>query len=147
MIHKNKDIDQLNSFLRGELSAVETYMQCIESVSDQAVVTQLQLLRSSHRRRADILALRIRELGGTPSTTSGIWGGFAKLIEGSAGVIGEKAAIAALEEGEDHGLADYERDKEKLSPVQQRFIEVEVLPEQARSHDILSNIERSFPAE
>ena len=45
--------------------------------------------------------------GGTPAEGSGAWGTFAKVVEGGAKVFGEKAAVAALEEGEDHGLADY----------------------------------------
>ncbi len=144
MKQPNQDVEQLNSFLRGELSAVETYAKCIEKVTDPAISGQLKLLQRSHQRRADVLALRVTELGGTPSNSSGVWGEIAKLVQTSAGAFGEKAAISVLEEGEDHGLADYERDKVNLSLMQQRFIEVEILPEQARSHDILRGIERAL---
>lgn len=142
--HTSNDINQLNSFLRGELAAVETYEQCIAKVDDGAVISQLRLLQTSHRRRTALLTTRIRELGGEAVISSGVWGEFAKLVEKSAGAFGARSALSTLEQGEDHGLNDYKHHLTKLSPLQQRFIEVEVLPEQLRSHDILVGIERAF---
>lgn len=136
-----QDIDQLNSFLRGELSAVETYQQCIDKISDGNIVAQLRSLQDSHRRRAELLTDRVRMLGGKPAQGSGVWGSFAKVAEGSAKLFGESAAVSALEEGEDHGRDDYRRDVEKLSPTERHFIEAEILPEQQRTHDALSRIE------
>ena len=136
-----KDIDQLNSFLRGELSAVETYQQCIDKMSDRNIVAQLRSLQESHRRRAELLTDRVRMLGGKPAQGSGVWGSFAKVAEGSAKLFGESAAVSALEEGEDHGRDDYRRDVEKLSPTERNFIESEILPEQQRTHDALTRIE------
>ena len=136
-----QDIHQLNSFLRGELSAVETYQQCIDKMSDGNVVSQLRSLQESHRRRADLLTERVRILGGKPAQGSGVWGSFAKVAEGGAKLFGESAAVSALEEGEDHGRDDYRRDVNKLSPSERNFIEAEILPEQKRTHDALSRIE------
>ena len=136
-----KDIDQLNSFLRGELSAVETYQQCIDKMSDRNIVAQLRSLQQSHQRRAELLTDRVRMLGGKPAQGSGVWGSFAKVAEGSAKLFGESAAVSALEEGEDHGRDDYRRDVEKLSPTERNFIESEILPEQQRTHDALTRIE------
>jgi hypothetical protein len=142
-VENAQDIAQLNSFLRGEISAVETYDQCIEKVTTDFVVKQLRALRASHIRRAQMLTARIRTLGGEPAAGSGMWGGVAKLLEGGAKLFGERAALSALEEGEDHGLADYRRDVQKLSPVQRQFVAVEVIPEQERTHNILRRIEQS----
>jgi uncharacterized protein (TIGR02284 family) len=139
-----QDIDQLNSFLRGELSAVETYQQCIDKMGNASIVSQLRVLQESHRRRADMLSQRIGMLGGKPADSSGVWGSFAKLVEGSAKVFGEAAAVSALEEGEDHGHDDYKRDLDKLSPEQRRFVESQILPEQQRTHDELSRIESTI---
>lgn len=136
-----QDINQLNSFLRGELSAVETYEQCIEKMTDSSIVAQLRSLQESHRRRAELLSDRVRLLGGKPAQGSGVWGSFAKLAEGSAKIFGESAAVSALEEGEDHGRDDYRRDVDKLSPAERHFIVNEILPEQQRTHDALSRIE------
>ena len=138
------DVDHLNSFLRGELAAVETYEQCIAQVNDGVVISQLRALQESHRRRSVLLTTRVRELDGVPANSSGVWGEFTKLIEKGALALGAKSALTTLEQGEDHGLADDRRALTKLSPPQLRFIEVEVLPEQLRSHDILRGIERAF---
>src|SRR5687767_14489953 len=102
-----KICDTLNSFLRGELSAVETYRQAMEKVTDASLRPQLEQNSQSHQDRAAKLRNRIAQLGGKPADSSGTWGGFAKLVEGSAKAFGVKAALAALEEGEDHGLRMY----------------------------------------
>ena len=110
-------------------------------MTDSNVVAQLRALQESHRRRAELLTDRVRLLGGKPAQGSGVWGSFAKLAEGSAKIFGESAAVAALEEGEDHGRDDYQRDVDKLSPAERHFIVNEILPEQQRTHDALSRIE------
>jgi uncharacterized protein (TIGR02284 family) len=136
------DINQLNSFLRGELSAVETYQQCIDRVDDTTLVVRLRALQDSHRARVQRLQGEIRALGGQPAERSGLWGSFAKLVEGSAKVFGKAAALSALEEGEDHGLADYKRDLHDLSAETRAFITAQLLPEQQRTHDALSQLQK-----
>lgn len=136
-----QDIRQLNSFLRGELSAVETYQQCIEKMEDRAFAAELGSLQDSHRRRAELIRARVRQLGGEPADGSGVWGSFARLAEGTAKIFGASAAVSALEEGEDHGRDDYQRDVHNLSPAERRFVEMEIIPEQQRTHDALSRIE------
>jgi len=138
---KKADIDQLNSFLRGELSAVATYKQCMEKVEDAALLAQLRHLKASHQDRVATLSVRIRNLGGTPEEESGVWGNFAKALEGGATLFGPKAAISMLEEGEDHGLAAYRRNVNALSPDMQSFVSTVLIPEQKKTHDTLSQIQ------
>ncbi len=142
MIPENnaKDVDQLNRLLRGELSAVETYEQCIEKMEEPALKQQLAVLRSSHVTRATKLKSRIRAMGGEPENTSGAWGTFAKLVEGGAKIFGKKAAISALEQGEDHGKNDY-ASVENLTPEVRHFVQTELMPEQKRTHDALSALQ------
>lgn len=139
-----KDIEQLNSFLRGEISAVETYEQCIDKLDNVALVSQLTTLKASHASRAQQLAAEIRRLGGEPDQGSGVWGGFTKLVEGGAKVFGEKAAVSMLEEGEDHGLNDYQKDLNDVSPEIRNMIATQILPEQQRTHDQLSQLKHSM---
>jgi len=139
-----QDIKQLNSFLRGELSAVETYQQCIEKVENEHVRSQLLGLQESHRTRALLLKERILGLGGQPEESAGIWGSLAKAVEGGAKMFGAAAAVSVLEEGEDHGLDDYRNDVENLSPPERQFVESRLLPEQQKSHDVLSRIDKSL---
>jgi hypothetical protein len=140
---REHDIDQLNSFLRGELSAVETYDQALQKLSTEAAIASpLQSSRTSHQRRVELLRSEIRKMGGEPAESSGAWGSFAKLVEGGAKLFGKKAAIAALEEGEDHGRDDYARDLADLSPTVRTFVQMQLVPEQQRTHDALSRLMR-----
>jgi uncharacterized protein (TIGR02284 family) len=139
----DKNIKHLNSFLRGELSAVQTYDQAIEKLrhDEPRVTEELRACRESHRRRVDELTREVRRLGGEPAADSGIWGSFAKAVEGTAKLFGKKAAISALEEGEDHGRNDYERDVSELDPPCRDFIQQKIMPEQRMTHDCLSRLQ------
>lgn len=139
------DIDQLNSFLRGEISAVETYDQAISKLADEpALAESLRACRASHDRRVTALRGEIQRLGGDPADGSGVWGAFAKAVEGGAKMFGKSAAIAALEEGEDHGRDDYLGDLEKLSPAIRSFVQTQLVPEQKRTHDALSRLKSTL---
>ena len=130
-------VEQLNSFLRGEMSAVETYQLALEKIDQISTVRDELLVNlKSHQDRVMILQEQIRVLGGEPATSSGPWGTFAKIVEKSAKVLGEKAAVAALEEGEDHGLKDYKRDIDDLDA--KRMVADKLLPAQQQTHDRLS---------
>jgi demethoxyubiquinone hydroxylase (CLK1/Coq7/Cat5 family) len=135
-------VDTLNSFLRGEISAVETYRQAIEKMSDKPEASTLNDCLRSHEQRVSLLTNEVRLRGGKPAQGSGPWGAFAKLLEGGAKLFGAKAAIAALEEGEDHGRDDYKRDLPKLEADARTFIELQILPEQLRTHQVMSTLKK-----
>jgi uncharacterized protein (TIGR02284 family) len=137
--HDN-DIKQLNSFLRGELSAVETYAQAIEKVDDPTALAVLRTNLESHDQRANSLRQFIKKLGGQPAEDSGVWGAFAQAVEGGAKMFGVSTAIAALEEGEDHGLADYRRDVPELTLETKRFVADQLLPLQVRTHNEMARL-------
>jgi hypothetical protein len=137
-------IDSFNKLLRGELSAVETYGQALERLRDSAFVAELAECRRSHEERVELLRQQVIRLGGKPSDSSGPWGGFAKLVEGSAKLFGEKSALAALEEGEDHGLRLYRDEIGKLDVVTRDIVERSLLPAQERTHGVLSALKHTF---
>ena len=137
-------VDHLNSFLRGELSAVETYRQALQKLDGFSHRATLEQCARSHEQRVRLLTEEVRRLGGTPSTGSGPWGAFAKLVEGGAQIFGDKAAIAALEEGEDHGKADYRKDLKDLDGEARLFVESRVIPEQIRTHDAMSVLKKAL---
>lgn len=99
---------QLNSLLRGELSAIETYRQALAKVDTYSGAEQLRAIERDHQTAASTLRQHITRYGGDPSDSSGPWGGFAKLVEGAAKLFGDTASLKALKEGEEHGLKDYE---------------------------------------
>ena len=101
-------IEVLDSLLRGELSAVETYGQAIHKFPDSAAHGKLQDIRADHLESVETLREIIADLGGNPSTDSGAWGGFAKSVEGVAAMFGDSLAMSALKQGEEHGIGEYE---------------------------------------
>ncbi|WP_375766808.1 PA2169 family four-helix-bundle protein [Archangium gephyra] len=138
------DVETLNSFLRGEISAVETYRKAIGHVSDDRIRSQLEDCMHDHEQRVEAIRVRVEKLGGKPVEGSGLWGTFAKLVQGGADLLGEKSAIQALEEGEDHGLADYQRDMDKTHGEARRFVRMELLPAQKRTHERMSRIKKTL---
>jgi hypothetical protein len=136
-------IEQLNSFLRGEMSAVETYQMALEKI-DEVSTLRDELLANlkSHQDRVMMLQDAVLACGGTPATSSGPWGMVAKVVEGSARLLGEKAAIVALEEGEAHGLSEYRSDLDALDAQTRELVESELLPAQEHTHERLSALEK-----
>jgi hypothetical protein len=133
----------LDSFRRGELSAVGTYEIAIQRLAASSHLAVLRDALESHRHRAEALRAQIRLGGGTASEGPGLSGAFAKLYEGGMSLFGEKVAIAALESGEDRGLADLRRVLPDLDAVSREFVDREILPEQLRTHRLLSDLRRS----
>lgn len=141
----DKNVEALSSLLRGEMSAVETYDQALEKIDGDAAITQeLKRCRSSHQERVNMLRGEVSRFGGQPPTGSGPWGAFAKLIEGGAKMFGKKAAIAALEEGEDHGLKQYREDLAKLDASVRSNLEARLLSEQEQTHRVMSNLKHTI---
>ena len=136
-------IDQLNSFLRGEMSAVETYRLAIERLGSEGIRPSLETCQRSHEARVATLREMIVRLGGEPAEGSGAWGAFAKSVQAGADVLGKKVAVASLEEGEDHGVADYQRDAKNLDAEARRLVEAELLPAQLQTHRIMRDLKAS----
>lgn len=144
---KKSSVDQLNSFLRGELSAVETYRMALDKLDATSPSrAEIQACMASHHERVTALREAIIQLGGKPSESSGPWGVFAKAVEGTAKVFGDKAAIAALEEGEDHGLRDYkdELDDDDLDIQSRALLTSRLLPAQQSTHDRMSALKKQM---
>jgi len=127
--------DSLNSLLRGELSATETYQQAMAKVGDGCGSAELRQIRDEHRTAANAIRQHIHELGGKPDQDSGAWGAFAKAVEGAAKLMGNTAALKALKEGEEHGVKSYEAvlQDDSVPDVCKEAIRGTLLP-QARAH-------------
>jgi hypothetical protein len=143
-VMSRRSLAQLGSFLRGELSAIGTYQMALSRLAESRYTAALREALASHERRAELLKSHILAGGGMPSESSGIWGAFAKLYEGSMAMFGEKPAINALESGEDHGIADFKRGLDELDPICLDFMEREIMPEQERTHRLMSDLKHSL---
>ncbi len=97
----------LNSLLRGEISATETYQQAMAKVHEEPDADELRQIHREHRAAANGLRQHIHGVGAQPDHGSGIWGTFVKALEGTATLLGNSVALHALKEGEIHGVREY----------------------------------------
>lgn len=137
-------VERLSAFCRGEISAVETYSEALASGVLSRFSERLRQCQSSHQTRVDLLRAQIGMLGGEPPSSSGAWGTFAKVMEKAATVAGEKAALAILEEGEDHGLNLYRTQTSDLDTASNVLVNQRLLPLQLETHRILSDLKHQL---
>lgn len=125
--------DTCNALLRGELSAIETYTQAIEKFGLPTEINLLEAIRADHVANAESLRRYVTDCGEEPAKSSGVWGTFATSIEGLATLLGESATLLALQQGEEHGLRQYENalKDEKLSRDVKKLIREILLPSQS----------------
>jgi bacterioferritin (cytochrome b1) len=135
---------QLNSFLRGEISAAETYKMAIDKAakSDDTAASMglLREIQEEHGRAAQAIRDRIRELGGEPSDSSGAWGAWAKFTQGTANLFGDAASLKALKEGEEHGLKDFEEGVDDVDATSMELIQNQLIPAQQRHIALLDQM-------
>ena len=132
---KEHAIDTLNSLLRGEIAATETYQQALEKLGSDPRAMNLRQIHDDHREAANVLRKHVHSNGGQPDQDSGAWGAFAKLVEGTATVFGSPAAIKALKEGEEHGQSEYEQAVNDVElPTECRTLISSTLLPQTKNH-------------
>jgi hypothetical protein len=137
----------LNELLRGELSAVESYDRALPAVEDKpALRGDLQECRASHELRVERIRRAILDVGGEPVHASGAWGLFAKAVAGGARALGWKTVIMTLEEGEDHGLKEYDDAMPRLDEPVRKLVSTQIYPEQQHTHSVLSALKRGASA-
>jgi uncharacterized protein (TIGR02284 family) len=136
-------VRQLNSLLRGEISAAETYRMAIDKLNnpdhaaDAGLLSQIQ---EEHGRACQSLRDRIRELGGEPSDSSGAWGAWAKLTQGTSNLLGDAAALKSLKEGEEHGLKDYKEALDDIDTSSADLVQNQLIPAQQRHITLLDQL-------
>ena len=137
----NKGIDTLNSLLRGELAATETYQQALAKAGDEPAAVELRRIHVEHREAANTLRQHVHKCGGKPDQGSGAWGAFAKTIEGTAKVFGKTAALKALKEGEELGLSSYDNALQNAElPAECKWLINSQLVPQTKAH--ITTLER-----
>ncbi len=131
----DKGIACLNSLLRGELAATETYQQALDKMKSEPGAAELSRIHVEHREAANTIRQHVHEVGGQPDKGSGAWGTWAKAVEGTAKLFGTTAALKALKEGEEHGIKEYEKAlaDEELPAVCKTLIRTQLLP-QTQAH-------------
>jgi len=137
-------VRQLNSLLRGEISAAETYRMAIDKVADTdasgANAGLLREIQEEHGRAAQEIRDLIQELGGEASDSSGAWGAWAKTVQGTMNLFGDASSLKALKEGEEHGLKDYQESLDGVDPSSKQLINNQLIPAQQRHINLLDQL-------
>ena len=133
-------IRTLIAFLHDELATVASYRRALPGFAEAPDGEELRACLASHERRIATLEQRIRFLGGDPTENDDDAAGTTPApglgVEGDA----SDAAITALEASEDRGLKHYLDDVCKLDRDTRSLVAREILPEQVRTYDSLSDL-------
>lgn len=134
-------IRTLIAFLHDELATVASYRRALPGFAEAPDGDELRACLASHERRIATLEQRIRFLGGDPNEEAD------EEVSGTAGSAGlsaesdpADAAIMALEASEDRGLKHYLDDVCKLDRDTRTLVAREILPEQVRTYDSLTDL-------
>ena len=144
----DQSIEQLNSLLRGEISAVETYRQAIEKIEDEHTSDALALraIAQEHGESSQALRDEVRRLGGEADDSSGPWGAWAKVVQSTAKLFGDASALKSLKEGEEHGLKDYREALDDVDTASRELITDRLMPAQERHIQALDAMLRKIEA-
>lgn len=119
---ENQTIDKLNELLKGEHMAINIYGKTKELQRDAQVVNMLTKFESDHKKHAELLSQRIRELGGHPDDTTGFPGMMADLTAVINSIRGPQQLLKQVYDGEDKGIHAYEERLDQMDPVSQVII-------------------------
>jgi len=138
----SKAVEQLNSLLRGEISAAETYRVAIDKVdgSRPAERDTLGQISREHGEHAQKLRAEIRRLHADPDDSSGAWGAWARSVEAVSTLFGDSSALKALKEGEEHGLREYREALDGLDGSARELVSGTMIPAQVRHIDVLDEM-------
>lgn len=131
-------IEELNAFLSGEISSVETYELALEKMEDADIRQSLLKCQMSHADRVAKLTAEVRSLNGEPAKSAGIWGGFEKLTQGSAST--EQDALALMELAEAERLVQYEAQQAIVCDFVRAVVVDTLLPAQHETHLTVSTL-------
>ncbi len=130
---KSKVVRTLNSLLRSEISATESYSQAIPRVARRASdVELLRAIAKDHGTAVKTIRSEIERHGGKPEETSGVWPALTKRIDGPASVFGDAVALQALKDGEERGLEDYRDALQRINDTTGEFIARSLIPAQEK---------------
>ncbi len=104
---ENTVINELNTVLKGEVMAIESYDKYIHELKDNKVKTAFLEIQGDHKEHANLLENRIKQLGGDPNEKLGIAGVMAN-AKIALKNLGETKTIDLLKwayDGEDKGIA------------------------------------------
>ncbi|MEW5917378.1 MAG: DUF2383 domain-containing protein [Gemmatimonadota bacterium] len=129
-----KTVRTLNSLLRGEISAANTYGLAIPQVtaSRSADAERLRSIAREHDATVKHIREVIVQFGGTPDEATTVWPPFVRSVSGPGHVFVEAAALKALKDGEEQGLEAYHSALDNLNAETVTFVRESVIPARMR---------------
>jgi bacterioferritin len=115
-------IDTLNELLKGEHMAIHIYDKTKSMQADSQVADMLSQFEQDHKRHAEQLTQRIKDLGGYPDARTGISGFMANFTSVINSILGPQQLLKQVYDGEDKGIHAYEDRIDQLDPVSQDTI-------------------------
>jgi bacterioferritin (cytochrome b1) len=73
-------IEELNTYLKGEFMAIDSYQKYIKKLHDPKAKEDMQNILDDHRRHAEMISERIEQLGGKPAKSVGLDGKMGELM-------------------------------------------------------------------
>lgn len=137
----DKEATQLDDLVRGEQAAMKAYDQLLSDTKDEKMKAKLQMIRKDHENAVSKLSKYVAGkkdlLGDTED--AGAWGTFAKTWTKGGQLMGNKTALKALQQGEEHGINEYKEalKDDTLSAELKKAIQSELLPAQQKHIEAL----------
>ncbi|MGI6145764.1 MAG: DUF2383 domain-containing protein [Clostridia bacterium] len=119
---EQQTIEKLNELLKGERMAIQVYDRTKKLQQDTQVANMLNTFESDHKKHAEMLSERIRELGGDPEVTTGFPGMMADIMSVINSIRGPHQLLEQVYDGEDKGIHAYEERLNQLDRDSQVII-------------------------
>lgn len=132
--HLNKEycMKQVDELIRGEISAIESIDAVLNKLKSTDEKQKLMSIRNDHQKAVSRLRQFSSAEAQSKTNTSGPWGAFTQAFAGGASFFGDKAALAALKVGEQHGINEYQEalNSSDVSAEVKSIIQSELMPQQ-----------------
>lgn len=139
----NDEATQLDDLVRGEQAALKAYDQLLTDTKNEKMKSQLQMIRKDHENAISKLSKYVAGKKDLLEDTenAGAWGTFAKTWTKGGELMGNKTALKALQQGEEHGINEYKEalKDDTLSAELKKTIQSELLPSQQKHIEALKS--------
>jgi rubrerythrin len=129
----NNDIKELNTALKGEHMAIESFDYYIQDAKDEDTKKKLMDMQQQHQFHAIQLSERIQQLGGNPINSSGITGVMAEIKNKvTPKKYVDNSMIKSIVQGEELGIQAYGEIMANLTDGANQKLAEEMLVESVR---------------
>lgn len=123
---------QMDDLIRGEMAAVKSYSTMLDDMKEGAERSKLEKIRADHENAVSKLKGFATKEVIEDTKSAGAWGTFATTWTSGAKVAGNKTALKALTQGEEHGIEEYKEalDDKTIQPELKQMIRTQFIPKQ-----------------